>query len=138
MTTAVSGRCVLPTAVRRQPAGVCLCRTTTGEWMQGRRRRDEPVGTAFVRPMTAASAALVHADGGSGPVGHATLASATPCGKAPARADAPGRFHTRSGWLTAMRRGAEIEMISRRKSRSPPMRRPVDRRVGAPAEMGRH
>src|SRR5262249_37048147 len=25
-------------------------------------------------------------------------------------ADAPARFHTRSGWLTAVRRGAEIEM----------------------------
>jgi PhzF family phenazine biosynthesis protein len=95
------------------PAGVCLLPDDRpAEWMQAVAAEMNVSETAFVRPI----------DGGLGlrwftPTveidlcGHATLASAHVLWESGRlAADVPARFHTRSGWLTAVRSGTEIEM----------------------------
>jgi PhzF family phenazine biosynthesis protein len=101
------------TPFRGNPAGVCvLPAPRTAEWMQSVAAEMNVAETAFLEP---------HADGFGlrwfSPMveidlcGHATIASAHvlwESGRLPASTQA--RFHTRSGLLTADRRGAWIEL----------------------------
>lgn len=95
------------------PAAVCLLTDERpAEWMQAVAAEMNLSETAFVRPIDGGFSLrwftpAVEVD----LCGHATLASAHALWESGRlAAEAPARFHTRSGWLTAVRRGTEIEM----------------------------
>jgi PhzF family phenazine biosynthesis protein len=95
------------------PAAVCLLSDERpADWMQAVAAEVNLSETAFVRSIEGGFSLrwftpAVEVD----LCGHATLASAHALWKSGRlAASAPARFHTRSGWLTALRRGAEIEM----------------------------
>jgi predicted PhzF superfamily epimerase YddE/YHI9 len=97
---------------RGNPAGVCLPpRDAEPAWMQAVAAEVNLAETAFLFPRSRAEfdlrwfTPLVEVD----LCGHATLASAHRLWEE-GLADAPVRFHTRSGVLTASRDGAEIEL----------------------------
>ena len=95
------------------PAAVCLLsEEPPADWMQAVAAEMNLSETAFVRPIDGGFSLrwftpTVEVD----LCGHATLASAHALWESNRlAADVSARFHTRSGWLTAVRRGAEIEM----------------------------
>lgn len=101
------------TPFRGNPAGVCVLETPrTAQWMQSVAAEMNVAETAFLEPGADGFGLrwftpLVEID----LCGHATIASAHvlwETGRLPE--SAPARFHTRSGLLTADRRGAWIEL----------------------------
>jgi PhzF family phenazine biosynthesis protein len=104
------------------PAAVCLLNDERpAEWMQNVGREMNLSETAFIRPIVGGFSLrwftpAVEVD----LCGHATLASAHALWESgKAEGTAPIRFHTRSGWLTAVQRGPTIELDFPAKAAAP-------------------
>ena len=95
------------------PAAVCLLeRPAEPAWMQNVAREMNLSETAFVSPRADGYDLRWFTPGAEVDLcGHATLATAHVLwSEGLLAADRTARFHTRSGWLTADRRGPEIEL----------------------------